>query len=172
MLAIKMSQDEECLARDKHRIVGQLPWISQADHLTPAEINRERFDWTQFWMIHRPPSVRGSGVDRNSGRDTAASPDRVGVECCYTVLPWGQVVNNLSDVTASRNNPIAAGRMRSPHGRVPVSCAPRGAETVDEPYVQLTSLTPMTPPDYHGRYGQQVFPTAIQSSSRPRRTMA
>ncbi len=60
------------------------------------------------------------------------------------------MVNNLSDVTASRNDPIAAGRTQSPHGYVSVSCAPQGAEPVDEPYLQLTSLTPMTPPDYHG----------------------
>ena len=48
MLAIEMSQDEECLARDKHRVVGQLRWISQADHLTSAKINRERFDGRSF----------------------------------------------------------------------------------------------------------------------------
>ena len=62
------------------------------------------------------------------------SDNSVGIECCEKVLPWGQVVNNLSDVTARRNDPIAAGRLRSPQRCVPVSCAQRGTETVDEPW--------------------------------------
>src|SRR5262245_50542223 len=33
-------------------------------------------------------------------------------------------------------------------------------------------LTPMRPADYHGGYGQQISPTALQSSSWARWTMA